>query len=319
MSFESDMLLDRLRLRRKVTTWRVIAFLLALAGIAAAGVWAAGLERFAGASPHIARLTISGLITGSRETQRLIESIGKSKEVAAVIVVIDSPGGTTSGSEALHDQIRELAAKKPVVAVVNRVAASGGYIAAMGAERIFARGTSIVGSIGVIAQFPNVSKLLDNIGVQMETVRSTPLKAAPSGFEPTSPEARRALESTIRDSYDWFRAMVKERRKLADAELEAIADGRVFSGRQALPLKLIDAIGSEKDAIAWLEKEKRIAKDLPIRDWEQRRPFLSIPFLSQAGGAARALGLESLAQMIGGDDILPLDGLLSVWQPAGQN
>ena len=318
MSFESDMLLDRLRLRRKVTVWRVIAFMLALAGLIGGAFWAIGPDRFGASKPHVARLTISGLITGSRETQRLIEDIAKSKDVAAVIVAVDSPGGTTAGSEALHEQIRALAGKKPVVAVVDRVAASGGYIAALGADRIFARGNAVVGSIGVIAQFPNLTKLLDTLGVQMESVRSTPLKAMPSGLEPTTPESRRVLEATVRESYDWFRALVKQRRGLEDKELEAVSDGRIFSGRQGLPLKLIDAIGSEREALAWLEKEKNIAKDLPVRDWERRRRQ-TIPFLALAGDWARALGFEGLASVLGGHEALLLDGLVSVWQPISQN
>ncbi len=114
----------------------------------------------------------------------------------------------------LHESIRKIAEKKPVVAVVNNLAASGGYIAAMGADRIVARQTSLVGSIGVLFQFPNLSGLLDRVGVKVETVRSTPLKASPSGLEPTSPEAREAVAALVRESYDWFRDMVKTRRGL---------------------------------------------------------------------------------------------------------
>ena len=117
---------------------------------------------------------------------------------APVIVHIDSPGGTTAGSEQLYDSLRAVAAKKPMVVVVDGLAASGGYIAAMAADHIVAQDTSLVGSIGVLFQYPNFTELLKTIGVKVEEVKSSPLKAAPNGFEPTSPEAhaRRSRRSS---------------------------------------------------------------------------------------------------------------------------
>ena len=105
----------------------------------------------------------------------------------AVVVHVDSPGGTVTGSEALYENQLRLPAKKPIVAVVDGLAASGGYIAAMGSDRIVARQTSLVGSIGVLFQIPNVGQLMNTIGVKLEEVKSSPLKASPNGFEPTSP------------------------------------------------------------------------------------------------------------------------------------
>src|SRR4029453_8617515 len=126
----------------------------------------------------------------------------------AVIVHINSPGGTVAGSEQLHDALLRLKAQKPRVVVVDGLAAAGGYIAALASDHIVAQQSSIVGSIGVLFQYPNVSELLKTVGVKVEEVKSTPLKAAPSGFEPTSPEARAAIESLVMDSYAWFRTMV---------------------------------------------------------------------------------------------------------------
>src|SRR5205814_6428227 len=160
--------------------------------------------------------------------------------VKAVIVHIDSPGGTTAGSEQLHEALRRVAAAKPLVVVIDGLAASGGYIAAMSADYIVAQGTSLVGSIGVLFQYPNVSDLLKTIGVKVEEIKSSPLKAAPNGYEPTSAEARAAIEALVKDSYAWFRGIVKERRSMDDGLLEKVADGRVFTGHQALDLKLVD-------------------------------------------------------------------------------
>src|SRR5262249_2092064 len=153
--------------------------------------------------------------------------------------------------------------KKPVVAVVGTMAASGAYVAALGADHIIARQTSLVGSIGVLFQIPNVSNLLDKVRVKMEEIKSSPLKAAPNGLEPTSPEARAAIAVLVADSYDGFKALVKDRRGMTDEQLAAIDDGRVFTGRQGLNLKLVDAIGGEREAIAWLETEKKVPAHLP--------------------------------------------------------
>src|SRR6185437_419231 len=146
--------------------------------------------------------------------------------------------------------------KKPTVMVVDGMAASGAYIAALSADHIIAHDTSLVGSIGVLFQFPNFTGALKTLGIQMESIKSTPLKAAPNGFEPTSPEARAAVEAVVLDSYAWFKALVKDRRGMDDSQLAAVDDGRVFTGRQSVALKLIDGLGNEKTALAWLASEK---------------------------------------------------------------
>ena len=151
------------------------------------------------------------------------------------------------------------------------MAASGGYVAALGTDRIVALGNALVGSIGVLVQYPNFAKLLDTVGVKMEDVKSSPLKASPNWFEPTSPEARAALAALVGDSFTWFKALVKERRNMTSEQLDAVADGRVFTGRQGIELHLVDRLGGEREAIEWLEQEKNIPKGLPVRDWKQER------------------------------------------------
>lgn len=313
----SDYQVDRRQMRRKITFWRAAAFLVAVAAIVVFGLRSAGTDVATSLTPHVARLSLEGLITGDKTTLKLIRDIGESK-AAALLVSIESPGGTTTGSERVYEELRRLAEKKPVVAVVGTMAASGGYIAAMGADRIFARGNSLVGSIGVLFQYPNVAKLLDTVGVKMESVKSSPLKAAPSGYEPTSPEARAALNALVVDSYDWFKAMVKERRALNEAELTAVTDGRVFTGRQGLGLKLVDAIGGEREAIEWLEREKGLAKKLPLRDWKKDRSLERLGLLGASAEIAGLFGLEALAGTLrraaaAGEAPL-LDGLLAIWQ-----
>ena len=172
------------------------------------------------ASGSIARVTITGLIRSDQERVEALERLGKSR-ARAVIVHINSPGGTTAGSEQLHDSLMRLKEQKPLVVVVDGLAASGGYIAAMAADHIVAQETSLVGSIGVLFQYPNVADLLKTLGVKIEEIKSSPLKAAPNGFEPTTPEARAAIEVVVMDSYAWFKGMVKARRQLDDAMLAA--------------------------------------------------------------------------------------------------
>lgn len=315
MSLTSDLMVDRRRLRRQLTFWRVLAVLAVLGALIGIGVVMRGPVD----SAHIARIQIEGLITGKQETLDLLREVEKSK-AQAVVLRINSGGGTTSGSEALYNGVKQLATKKPVVAIIDGVGASGAYMTALGAERIIANGSAIVGSVGVIAQIPNVSKLLDALGVKVESVRSSPLKAMPSGVEPTSPEARAALEQTVTDTYRWFRALVGERRKLEGDALGNVADGRVFTGRQALELKLIDALGNENDAIAWLEAEKGLKKDLRVRDYKPKSQRSGLPGISALDGLARLFGIavpegvDQAAQRLLGAQAL--EGLVSVWQPA---
>jgi protease IV len=277
------------------------------------------------AAGSIARINIEGLIRSDQERVEALERLEKS-QAAAVIVHINSPGGTTAGSEQLYDALTRLKAKKPLVVVVEGLAASGGYITAIAADHIIAQQSSLVGSIGVLFQFPNFSELLKTVGVKVEEVKSSPLKAAPNGFEPTSPEARAALDSLVKDSYAWFRGLVKERRAMDDAQLEKVADGRVFTGRQAVDLKLIDQLGDEKSAVAWLVAQKGVKADLPVRDYKLTPRFGDLTFLRTAAAITfDALGLSAVARQIEqtgmaqAADRLGLEGMLALWHPAGAN
>jgi protease IV len=326
MSLDADTIVDRRRLRRKLTFWRVVAIVLLIGAVAAVAAISVPGGRLSEASgSYIARVKIEGLIRGDEERVESLDNLAKSR-VRAVIVHVDSPGGTTAGAEQLYDVLRRVAAKKPTVVVVDGLAASGGYIAAMSADHIISQGSSLVGSIGVLFQYPNVTDLLKTIGVKVEEIKSSPLKAAPNGYEPTSPEARAALESIVKDSYAWFRGMVKERRQLDDAMLDRVADGRVFTGRQGLELKLVDELGNEQTAVAWLAKEKGVDAKLPVRDWHLKSRLGDLSFLHVAATAVlEAVGLNSLARRLGDSgavqavERLNLDGLLALWHPATGN
>ena len=325
MPLDADTIVDRRRLRRKLTFWRVLAFVVIILAVLGTVLVAGGRRGLlASTTGSIARLTIQGLIRGDTERVESIDRLGRSS-VKAVVVHIDSPGGTTAGSEQLHDALRRLAQRKPTVVVVDGLAASGGYIAAIAADHIVAQDTSLVGSIGVLFQYPNFTELLKTLGVKVEEIKSSPLKAAPNGFEPTSPEARAAIESIVMDSYAWFKGLVQNRRHLAGEQLDRVADGRVFTGRQAFDLKLIDELGDERAAVAWLAKTRGIDANTPVRDWQMRSRFSDFSFLHPAAAVFELVGLSSIARSIeqagavNAIEQLNLDGLLALWHPPATN
>jgi len=324
MSLDADAIVDRRRMRRKLTFWRVTAVVVALVAIGGGALLFVPGSRLMPPGAYISRIKIQGLIRGNQDRIEALERLGRSR-ASAVIVHIDSPGGTTAGSEQLYDALRELQSKKPMVVVVDGLAASGAYIAALSADHIIANETSLVGSIGVLFQYPNFTDVLKTIGIKVEEVKSSPLKAAPNGFEPTSPEARAAIEAIVLDSYAWFKDLVKNRRKMDNGQLTRVADGRVFTGRQAVGLKLVDGLGNEKTALAWLEKEKKVPANTPVRDYSLRPRFGELSFLHVTAWTFEAVGLSAIAHRIEewgavqAVERLNLDGLLALWHPPSTN
>lgn len=321
MATDAEFLIDRRRLRRKLSLWRVVGIGSLIVAVAAIG-YRTGLDRgtfnITGEQNQIARISIGGFIAGSDATTKLIKRVEEASAVKGVVLSISSPGGTTTGSEQLYRNLRALSEKKPMVAFVEGTAASGAYITAISADHIVARETALVGSIGVLFQFPELSGLLDKVGIKVEAVKSSPLKAEPSGFAPTSPEARAALAAVVDDTYAWFKGLVAERRRLNEQELAVVSDGRVFSGRQSVPLKLVDELGTERQAIAWLEREKNVARNLPVKDW---KPMAESRFKmwSALGSVARTLGFDAFASQLNGigdeTEANAAGGLLALWRP----
>lgn len=268
-------ILDRRRLRRRLGLWRLLAIAAVAILIGALG-WRAAPEggAFAGSmgGAHVARFAVEGVILDDPDRDRTLRRLAENDAARAVILRIDSPGGTVTGSEALYLSLRAIAEKKPLVAVMGEAAASGGYIAALAADRIVARGATLTGSIGVIAEFPNVEELLDTIGVSFNRVASGPLKAEPSPLREPSPEVLAAQEALIADSYDWFVGLVAERRGMDDATARRLGDGRVYSGRQAAAAGLVDEIGGEPEARDWLADARGVDRNLSVREVEVDRP-----------------------------------------------
>lgn len=306
---------DRRSLRRKLSFWRFVA-LVFLIGIGFALYRFASGDRAGMAVPHVARIEISGLITDDKELLERLDRIADSSQAKALIVSISSPGGTTYGGERIFKAIRHVAEKKPVVSDIRTLAASAGYMIATAGDQIVAGESSITGSIGVIFQYPQINEMMQKIGVSLEEIKSSPLKAEPSPFHPASEEAKAMIRGMIMDSYGWFVDLVADRRKLPREDVLKLADGTIFTGRQALNVKLIDKLGGDDDIRAYLES-RGVSKDLPVVDWKERDSS-SYWFASAMTEFFRQTGLaEAIAPdafRLFGADKLFLDGLVSVWQ-----
>ncbi|MEL6600124.1 MAG: signal peptide peptidase SppA [Pseudomonadota bacterium] len=263
MSLEAELYEERRRKWRRSGFWRGAGVVVLLVAVVL-GIRA--LMGDPGPGQHIARHTLFGVIFNDPVRDDLIRSFADDDEVQAVIIEIESPGGTTVGAEAIYDAIRDVAEVKPVVAVLGEVAASGGYIAAIAADHVVARGNTLTGSIGVIIEYPNFSGLLEDLGVSVETVRSSAIKGGASPLRPTSDAEREEQRDVIEDSFQWFRGLVGEARDISGQQLDSVADGGIFTGRQALAVGLIDAIGGEQEALIYLESLDESLRDLPIVD-----------------------------------------------------
>jgi protease-4 len=261
-------------------------------------------------SAHVARLTVSGLITEDRKLNEAVAKLAGNGSTKALLVVIDSPGGSVSGGEGLHDAIAHVAAKKPVVAVMGGTAASAAYMISLPATRIFAREGTLTGSIGVLLETGEASGLLKSIGVNAEAITSGPLKDQPSLIRPLTQQGRDVLQGLVMDLYDQFVGMVADGRHMDAARVRELADGRAYTGRQALKLGLIDAIGGEQDARQWLAQQKGISADLPVEDVSTKS--LTSRALSKSLGVV----FDELSKSLFSQGVI-LDGPKLIWQRFG--
>lgn len=270
MTFETETVLDRRRLSRRVSWWRALAI---IAAVVVVGVVSAKTAEQAGftESRHIARVSLEGMITEDRAQLKLLRDIADNKQVAGVILFVNSPGGTTTGGEALFEAIRNVAKDKPVVAQFGTVATSAAYIAGLATDYVVARGNTITGSVGVIFQWAEVSQLLDKLGVKMNEVKSGPLKANPSPFQPLDEAGKATAEQMVAESQKWFVGLVASRRNIDTRSVVGLEQGRIFSGREALSHKMIDEIGGETEAVQWLVEKRSVPKGLKVVDWKPKR------------------------------------------------
>lgn len=316
---DTEAILERRRLRRRASFWRVTAFAILAAAIVAFVGFSSDLSGLNVPSMRgqVADIKVDGFIPTRPDAVELIEAAAEDGAVKAIILHIDSPGGAASGGEALYRAVRDASQRKPVVAVIDGLGASAAYMTAIAADHIVARESALTGSIGVIVQYGHAEELMRKLGIAYEEVKSAPLKGEPSLFREPDPAAVQMLQAVVNDSYDWFVGLVAERRRLDPAEARRLSDGSIYTGRQAHRLRLVDALGSDDEARAWLAAEKGISEDLPLNEWKKDEPLL--PLLVGAGaltGIARLLGLDSgfVPVVASLSRRLMVDGLLSVWQ-----
>ena len=301
MSLDPDVLVDRRRLKRRLTFWRTLAIIVAIVLVAVA------LRDEVGplsGKPHVARFNVSGIVTDDSRRVEALSRVAENGDAKALLVRINSPGGTTVGAEVLFHAVRKVALEKPVVTVIGTLGASAGYLVALAGDHIVARATSLTGSIGVLVETAEFSRLLDKLGVSTEAVKSGALKNVPSPFEPLDETGRAAVQAVVDDSYQWFVDVMVERRPLDRPRALELADGRIFTGRQALAARLIDELGGESDARVWLEKTHDISSELPTQDVKFEDSDVTLLF--------RLLGL---AEKMLFSERLTLDALISVWHP----
>lgn len=302
MAVNADTLLDRLYLKSQITKWRILAVLFALIALVIS------TERLNAHSPiekdYVARLTLDGIVMDNRKLYTAIDDLAENPKVKAVIVWLDTPGGSAVAGEEMYKRLRKLSEKKPVVAVMRSLAASAGYMMALGADHIIAREGTITGSIGVIVESVDATELAEKIGLKPVLIKSAPLKASPSPLEKMTPEAEKVMHDLINDFYNHFVDMVAERRQLPHDRVVTLADGRVYSGKAALQNKLIDELGGEDDAMKWLVKEKHIKDGLTIKDVKINEENSLFDGFT-----------ESLAGNFFQKSSMMLDGLVAIWHP----
>ncbi len=207
-------------------------------------------EFSSGSAGTIAVVELKEPIMSSERVVREIQRFRENQSVRAIVLRIESPGGGVSASQEIYEEVKKTREYgKPIVVSIGSVAASGGYYAAVGANRIVANPGSITGSIGVISQFMHVDDLLGKIGVTSTTVKSGALKDAGSPFRKPTAADKKYFQEMVDDIHDQFISTVAEERRLKKSVVSAIADGRVFTGKKAYELKLIDTLGTYQDAI----------------------------------------------------------------------
>ncbi|OUR78494.1 hypothetical protein A9Q83_07655 [Alphaproteobacteria bacterium 46_93_T64] len=300
MSVDTDAIIDRRRLKRRLFFWRAATVLVAVAALSIL------FAKFGPSNEqeHVARLNIDNVIVENERRQITINKILKNDQAKALIVYINSPGGSTYGSERLFKALRRVAEKKPVIAVIGTIGASGGYLTALAGDRIFAGESSITGSIGVIVQLTEFSTLMETLGVKAEAITSGKLKGEPSPFKPLSAGGRQNLQDMVSQTHEWFVDLVADRRPLSRKEAAVIADGRVLIGKSALGAGLVDELGGLLEARAWLESNQQIPASLPL--------------ITADYSAPKGLLRDILQGMLGKSVIserLTLDGLVSLWHP----
>jgi len=268
MNISPDYIIERKNNKTQLRNWKYIVIFLVVIICCLIGwkqsSFSAMNKEFG--KDYIGSILIEDIIFEDAKRDRKLEKIIKNEEVKALIVHVNSPGGTVVGSEKIYNILRKISVVKPVVVVMGTLAASGGYLISLGADYIISHNGTITGSIGVIFQTAEITELAEKLGVKFNNFKSGELKAAPNPTEKVTDSVRAAIMLNVQDTYEYFVELVAVRRGFSMGEATKLADGRIYSGRQALKLKLVDAIGDQDDALKWLQNVKNVDVKLKVKE-----------------------------------------------------
>ena len=278
--------MDQTRLKRPTSNlkwlWWGLGSFFALLIAFRAGAMLNGLGS-QGIGKKVGIIQVSGPILSSNPTVKDLENFRNRKDISAILVRIDSPGGLVAPTQEIYEKIKTIKEEKPIIASMASVAASGGYYIALGADTIIANPGTIVGSIGVIMNYPVMTKFLDKVGIEFETVKSGDLKDVGSYSREVTEADRKHLNEMVDDMYSQFVNVVSQNRSLSKEEVKKIADGRVYTGKQSKELGLIDVIGTFEDAVSIAGTMGQIKGKPKIVQVNKKRPSVLDWFTGNLG------------------------------------
>lgn len=277
--------------RRPIIT--IVLVLLVLGCVFALGRTLGSGDKDGVAEPSLALISVKGPIMDVTSKLAWVDKIAAEENIRGVILRVDSPGGGASASQELYAALKKLAAVKPVAVSMGGTAASGGLMLSMAGERIFANASTVTGSIGVRMDLPQVKKLMDTIGVSSETLTTAPYKDAGSPMRPLSDRDRAYLGSVLQDMHNQFVDIVAQGRKMERDKAAALADGRIFTGREALEKGLVDEIGGLRDAIDWLAAKTGVDARKELVKEPAKESWLSL----KMGSLARSLLADAVSTL----------------------
>ena len=267
MTITQDYIIERKQNKFRLRLWKMLTILMLIVLLVVVSKKFQEPTEHLSSSDYIASVLIEDIIFEDTKRDERLKKIIDDGQIKALILNVNSPGGTVVGSEKIYNILRKISAKKPVVVVMGTLAASGGYLISLGGDYIVSHNGTITGSIGVIFQNLEVTDLAKTLGITFENFKSGELKAAPNPTEKVTEAVRGAIMSNVYDTYEYFIELVSLRRNMPIEEVRKIADGRIYSGRQALKLKLVDAVGSEDEAIKWLQEVRKIDPTLEVKEF----------------------------------------------------
>ncbi|TAE83268.1 MAG: signal peptide peptidase SppA [Alphaproteobacteria bacterium] len=307
MALTSDSFIERSYLRKQVTKWKMVALAVVVLSLISFFEKNQTLTDVT-SEDYIARITIEGVIVEDDKLFDLLDQVANDKHAKALILHLNSPGGTAVAGEVLLQKIKDIREKKPVVSSMRSLCASACYMISLASDRSFAMQGTITGSIGVIFQMAEMSELAQKIGITPITIKSGTYKGSPSMDKPITDDERAIIQSMIDEFHNVFVQMVSDHRKIPVEQVRILADGRIYSAQRAKELNLVDALGGEKEARAWLATEKKIAQDLEVRPLHIKSRMDN--FLEKLEESADIPNMVSGASR---------SGLMLTWQPSIQN